>query len=116
MVRNNSFGRYDYKADGRNLLREIYMLMENTNVLPFLWNLNTNNGIMNMTFYNRRPIIYQNLFMRIIYAFDRILRNNQMLEYLFNQDNHLTDAYINCLNNGTIDPMYMTLYLFRELY
>ena len=32
MVRNNSFGRYDYKADGRNLLREIYMLMENTNV------------------------------------------------------------------------------------
>ena len=90
--------------------------MNNINVLPFLWNLNTNNGIMNMTFYNRRPRVYQNLFMELIYAFDKILRNNAMLRYLFNEDNNLTNAYIECVNNGVIDPMYMVLYFFRELH
>ena len=116
MVRKNTFGRYSMREDARNLLQELYTLMEDLNVLPFLWYLNNNNGIMNMTFYNRRPRIYQNLFMRIIYIFDRILRNNEMLQYLFNQDNNLTNAYINCMNNGPVDPMYLALYFFRELY
>ena len=116
MVRRNNFGRYDYRADGRILLQEIYTLMQNINVLPFIWNLNNNNGVMNITFYNRRPMIYQNLFMRMIYVFDKILRNNQMLEYLLNQDIDLNNAYINCMNNGQVDPMFMIMYLFREIY
>jgi hypothetical protein len=116
MVRKNTFGRYDYKVHGRELLQEIYTLMENLNVLPFIWNLNNNNGVMNMTFYNRRPIVYQQLFMRTIYAFDKILRNQQMLQYLLNQDINLNNAYINCMNNGPVDPMFMVMYLFREMY
>ena len=115
-MRNNNFGRYSIQAHARNLLGKIYALMDNPNVIPFLWNLNHNNGFVNRTFYDRRPVRYQNLFMRIIYTFDTILRNQQLLDVLFNHDNNFTNAFVQCLEHNTINPIHMTLYLFRELY
>jgi hypothetical protein len=115
-MRRNNFGRYSVQTHARSLLREIYDLMENQNVIPFLWNLNQNNGFVDHRFYNRRPRNHQKDFMRIIYIFDKLLRNQQLLDVLFNDDNNFTNAFVQCLEHNTIDPVHMTLYLFRELY
>jgi hypothetical protein len=116
----NRFGRETMSSKSLKLYHHLLTLFEDIHVLPYLWNLNNNNGLLNRTLFNthiRQRNLDQKKVSNLLLIVDKIMRNNGIMEYLSVNVPQIGVA----LNSYFQDPRRPDLnlvvwYLFRQYY
>ena len=116
----NRFGRETMSSKSLKLYHHLLTLFEDIHVLPYLWNLNNNNGMLNRVLFNtqiRQRNLDEKKVGNLLLTFDKILRNNSIMEYLTANVPQFEVA----LNSYFQDPRRPDLnlviwYLFRQYY
>ena len=110
-VKKNRFGRYSTIQKSGELYNGILDLFGT-------FNLNSiyNGNRLNSTLFNRLNPVSQNNFMSMIHIVDRILRSEDICDFLFDNVQDFRNAFVNYRNNGDPDPTKFVYYLFQEVY
>jgi len=116
----NRFGRETMSSKSLKLYNEVLTLFEDIHVLPYLWTLNNNNGMLNIRMYNnkvRQGLIDEKKVGNLLLAVDKIISNVSVMDYLSTNVPQINVA----LNSYFQDPRRPDLnlviyYLFRQYY
>ena len=114
------FGKHTIKSLSKEIYSKVLNDFSNHKILPYLWNLKSNNGNLNRVFFNnqiKQGLINEHNVYNLVITIDKILRNEDIFDYLtmyIPQFNNAQNNYF--LDHRRGDPNVFIYYLFNEYY